>query len=113
MTGSFRTAIRPPILLSPAHASTLTDLRPTFDWKDVPGASSYNLQVSLTLDFTRLLLNTRTLASGYSMPFDLPVNMTLYWRVRAFGLNGPSLWSPRWRFFTGGTSSLPLLGFDW
>jgi hypothetical protein len=97
---NFRTAIRPPRLISPANGITLPNRRPTFDWSDVTGASSYTLQVSSKANFSSILRTVLMIGSTYSAPSDLPVNVTLYWRVRANGVNGPSVWSAVWWFHT-------------
>jgi hypothetical protein len=89
----FRTAILPPALLLPSNGQVLTGLRPTFDWQDVPGASSYSLQVARDSAFSSLLVNAAISGSGYVPAANLPAGVTLYWRVRANGANGPSLWS--------------------
>jgi len=56
------------------------------------GATSYTIQVSTNNTFTLLVVNATVTPSTYSSTVNLPVG-TLYWRVRANGLNGPSLWS--------------------
>jgi hypothetical protein len=99
-TWNIRTAIRPPRLISPANGITLPNRRPTFDWSDVTGASSYTLQVSSKANFSSILRTVLVIGSIYSAPSDLPANVTLYWRVRANGVNGPSLWSAVWWFHT-------------
>ncbi|MFZ5857155.1 MAG: glycoside hydrolase domain-containing protein [Chloroflexota bacterium] len=108
-TRSFRSAIRAPVLLSPANGTTLLDRRPRFDWRNAVGASGYTLQISKYSNFAILMVNAPTIASAFNMPGDLPANTTLYWRVRANGVNGPSLWSRVWRFRTGNPPSVPAL----
>lgn len=106
VVANFRTAIRPPVLFSPTNGSTLAALRPGFDWKDVAGATSYSIQISTSSGFTSLLMGALVLTSSFTPPVDLPGNMTLYWHVRANGLNGPSRWSTRWSFTAGVTTDL-------
>lgn len=98
---TFRTAIRPPVLLLPVNGSSLVELRPYFDWRDVPGATSYTIHISTSSAFISLLAKSLTLTSNFTPSVDLPTNITLYWRVRANGPNGPSLWSPIWKFKAG------------
>jgi uncharacterized protein YbdZ (MbtH family) len=95
---TFRTAIAPPTLVSPADGSETTNRRPTFDWSDVPGATSDTLQVATNNLFTTFIINVSPSASTYTMTVDLPLNKVLDWRVRANGPNGPSAWSPVWSF---------------
>jgi predicted phage tail protein len=109
VTRSFRTAIHPPVLLLPANGSTLLNRRPRFDWRNAVGASGYTLQISKYSNFAILMVNAPTIASAFNMQGDLPANTTLYWRVRANGVNGPSLWSRVWRFRTGNPPSVPAL----
>jgi hypothetical protein len=89
---SLRTAVTPPVLSAPDDAATTTNRRPTFDWDDVSGASSYYLQVSTNGTFTSLMVNVTVSASTYTPTANLHRG-TLYWRVRANGTNGPSSWS--------------------
>lgn len=109
VTRSLRTAIRPPVLLLPANGTTLLNRRPRFDWRNAVGANGYTLQVSKYSNFAVLMVNAPATVSVFNMPGDLPANTTLYWRVRANGVNGPSLWSKVWRFRTGNPPSTPAL----
>jgi parallel beta-helix repeat protein len=90
----FRTAMLPPELLAPAMNSTLTTIRPVFDWKDVSGASGYVIQVSSKADFSKNLISTSITKSTYTSTINLPRGVTIYWRVYAKGTN-PSSWSNR------------------
>jgi hypothetical protein len=97
---SFRTALSAPLLFSPGDGGTTNLLRPTFSWLSVLGASGYTIQVSKNDTFAPLVVNATPVgaATSYKPPVNLPANVTLYWRVRANGVNGPSLWSPAWSF---------------
>jgi hypothetical protein len=95
----FRTALPAPVLSTPTNGETTTLLRPTFDWADVSGATSYTIQVSRNNSFTSLVVTKTVVLSTYTPTINLPANILLYWRVKANGLNGPSLWSsPTWSF---------------
>ena len=95
---TFRTAIAPPTLLSPTNGFGLTNKKPIFDWDDMAGASSYTLQISRNAVFTSLVGTYTVASSTYTPTANLTIG-TLYWHVRANGLNGPSLWSsPIWSF---------------
>ena len=89
---SFRTALMTPQLIGPEEGAELTSLRPKFSWFSLSGAASYTVQVSTSPTFKKMLINKRYKNSFYA-PKKLPANRTLYWRVRANGSNGPSLWS--------------------
>ena len=93
LTRSFRIAILPPALTTPSGSTGSLNLKPPFDWVDVSGASNYTIQVSKVSSFSTLLVNTTAPASAYTPTVNLPVNTTLYWRVRTNGANGPSNWS--------------------
>ncbi len=96
---TFRTALTPPALLTPMDASTVSDTTPTFTWSAVPGATGYTLQVSKNDTFTQLVLNKTVTTNTYTPTTALPTNLPLFWRVKANGTNGPSLWSsPFWSF---------------
>ncbi|MGB8215422.1 MAG: hypothetical protein WCE68_17870 [Anaerolineales bacterium] len=106
---SFRTAILPPGPVAPANTTLLDNLRPTFSWAGVSGASSYAIQVSRSNAFSGLAVNTSTSLPSYTPPADLAAGTLYYWRLQAKGPNGPSLYSPVWTFTTGDPPSIPLL----
>lgn len=105
----FRAAMLPPNLVAPVDGTHLPNRRPIFDWSDMTGASSYTLQISTVTNFSSLIRTATVMGSTYSMPADLPANAALYWRVRANGTNGPSLWTNPWSFHTGNPPSVPTL----
>ena len=96
----FRTAILKPTLIAPLNAPTtpLNNLRPTFSWTSSPGASSYSLVISTFSDFSTPLVNKTVLTTSYVPTVNLTAGVRLYWRVRANGANGPSLWTGTWSF---------------
>jgi hypothetical protein len=91
---SFRTAILPPALLLPVNGATIGTLRPQFDWSNVDGATSYQIQISKYSNMKYPLIDVNVSASNYLVTKNLPAGRSLYWRVRAKGPNGPSDWSP-------------------
>jgi uncharacterized repeat protein (TIGR02543 family) len=98
-----------PASVQPPDGASLPTNRPTFDWPDIPGAASYQLQVSQNSAFSSLAVNQTTTASTYLPTVNLPANTLLYWRVRtkAGWVYGP--WSPVWNFTTGNPPSVPAL----
>jgi hypothetical protein len=90
--GNFRTAIRPPNLITPINEAQTTDRLPLFDWNNIEGASSYTIHISNNPAFAPILMNKTVISSNFTPIFNLPLG-TLYWRVRANGVNGPSSWS--------------------
>jgi hypothetical protein len=95
---SFRAAMLAPVLTLPENNSTVSAPPLSFDWQDVDGAVSYTIQISRYANFSTLLINAKPVASTYGTSMNLPKAVTLYWRVRAHGPNGPSPWSPVYRF---------------
>jgi hypothetical protein len=85
------------VLNTPANGSTTANRRPTFDWDDASGATLYTIQVSRNSTFTSLVFSVNVTNSTFTPLVNLPLG-TLYWRVRAYGANGPSLWSPAFNF---------------
>jgi hypothetical protein len=105
---TFRTALAPPVLFDPSLGGIVAQLRPVFDWGDVPGAAYYTIQISKNDTFTQVVVTANTSATRLP-PTNLPVStytplinlangIPLYWRVQAKGTNGPSGWSPIWNF---------------
>lgn len=70
-----------PILISPPSA-TLIRRRPTFRWEPVDGATSYEIEVSGSSNFFRVLWNTETPETQATPAFDFE-DGSYYWRVRA------------------------------
>lgn len=106
----FRTAVLAPALLIPMDTDVLLNNRPTFEWIPVLNAESYTLQVSQVYDFSSLLVNVTIgqAATEYSLTTDLPVNKTLYWRMRTNNITfGPSAWSEVWELQTANPPGIP------
>jgi sugar lactone lactonase YvrE len=108
----FRTALPAPIGLG---YDAIQNLRPRLYWSmptDTPGpaATGYTVQISTASDFKKLVRTGTSASTSYTPTADLPRNQTtLYWRVRANGLNGPSDWSANGTFSTGNPPSIPKL----
>ncbi len=95
---TFRTSLLPPVAESPLVDEGLSDPTPLFNWGDVNGAVSYTLAVSTSSSFSGTLISTTVTTSQYQALRTLPAGKPIYWRVRANGPNGPSLWSDLRRF---------------
>jgi hypothetical protein len=98
----FRAAMLPTNLISPDNSTSppLTTSRPTFNWNVVTGASSYTIQISTSSSFSSTVVNTTASGTSYVPTKDMPASKVLYWRVRAEGATGPSLWSQTFSFKT-------------
>jgi hypothetical protein len=70
-------------------------------WLETNGAAYYNIQVSLTNDFTTTIVNQDGIVElEYLLP-ELSLNTKYYWRVRATDLWGNlTNWSETWNFTT-------------
>ncbi|MGA2503338.1 MAG: hypothetical protein ABSG01_04535 [Anaerolineales bacterium] len=108
----FRTALPTPNPLSEDGSDQ--NLRPKFTWEmptlyPSPAATSYTVQVSKNTAFTLIVHTGPSTTLSYIPTADLPRNLTLYWRVRANGLNGPSAWSAYRQYITGNPPGTPTL----
>jgi len=84
----------PASLLSPAPGAVIGAQQPTYHWTPIPGAASYQLQVSADPTFGSLLDDVKTDSTAYSSNTTYPPDATLYWRVRANDGDGLGLtWS--------------------
>ena len=86
-----------PTLISPVADASDVRLTPTFTWLPVAGATSYDVQVSVSPMFIELNLavDARGLAATATKP-SVPLHKATkyYWRVRAMSNTDTTLWSP-------------------
>ena len=108
---NFTTLLAPPTLIYPANNSSSITLTPLIDWSDVNGASTYNLQVSISPGFTSLTINLSSLSSSqYQVPSGiLQANTIYYWRASSSNSFGTSGWSAIWNFTTLASPNTPNL----
>ncbi|MBN1429887.1 MAG: hypothetical protein JXB07_16075, partial [Anaerolineae bacterium] len=91
-----------PTLLTPPNSSTTSDLTPTFDWEDVPGATHYRIQIADNPDFSSPAADSQPTNSIYTPSNTLP-NGTYYWHVRANdGMGNWGEYSEVWTFTVNG-----------
>lgn len=91
----FRTKLNKPVLLSPVDGKTGESTTPTYDWEDVPGATSYVFEMwgpngNLLEDRTRTTTNS-ILGNNVAKPLSPGKQYT--WRVRAIGPTTQSAFS--------------------
>ena len=88
-------------LVSPANDATVTVDDVVLDWRPVPGATSYDVEISLVPDFTTIVhQQQRVMGTRYSPPTTLDNNQ-YYWRVRARDVSSnlqDENAVPHWRF---------------
>lgn len=105
--------------IQPANMVFATDtyentLRPTLDWPDITDAKYYEVQVASN-NFTTVILKATVsrptsadlLPSSYRFTTDMPRGKSLYWRVRARGTWGFSVWSPVQSFIAANPPAIP------
>ena len=70
----------------------------TFDWSDVSGAVSYNIQIDDSNSFPTPFIVDQTINASQFSSSTLPIK-TMWWRVRAINSSGtPGAWSAVRRF---------------
>jgi hypothetical protein len=96
-----------PTLVSPANGATVTDIE--FDWDPVPGARTYDIQVSPNGDWANnITFSANVKGTRYSNPTSLN-NGSYFWRVRAVdAANNNGAWSAE-RQLTRAWSPRPVL----
>ena len=81
-----------PALLLPADGAMEVAALPTFDWSDMTGASSYNIEVATDPDFLNIVDSASGLtASTYTPSGFLATDTVHYWRVYAVNACGSTL----------------------
>lgn len=101
-----------PTLTSPANNSTGNLLSLLFDWNDISGASSYHLQISNSVSFASILLDTGSLStSQFNLTGNILNPLTIYyWRVNAVNIAGSGSFSSVFNFKTlGNPQTVTLL----
>ncbi|MFH0757182.1 MAG: T9SS type A sorting domain-containing protein [Bacteroidota bacterium] len=91
------------LLASPGDGDTVHLINPTLAWNPVLGASSYNLQVSTSLDFGTTAIYESGIPNTNFPECVLNNNTTYYWRVSANIDEITGEWSEPWHFTTGVT----------
>ncbi|MCI0707844.1 MAG: T9SS type A sorting domain-containing protein [Ignavibacteriae bacterium] len=105
---SFTTAgeqLSAPELSSPSNGAADQPTTLTLRWNAVLLATSYDLQISTTQDFSNLVVNASTILETSRTVGPLDPATTYYWRVRSVQLLIVSPWSNAWSFTTAGTGT--------
>jgi len=90
-----------PSPIAPADGATGVSLVPTLSWSEMPGASTYGVQVASDRNFRTLIAEVLNLERPSFQPPILASNSSYYWRVNASDSAGTSPWSGEWAFVTG------------
>lgn len=93
-TYSFTTAFpASPSLSIPARAQLNVSLKPLFAWQKVYDATKYRLQLSTSVLFTTIVVDTGIVDTTFQMLDSLKPVTNYYWRVASINSFGQSLWS--------------------
>jgi surface protein len=109
---SFTTIIQAPdkpILLSPNDAITNLTVLPKLTWGNTQRAEKYQVQLSLTSNFSSVAVDTIGIQGTSFEPDRLQFNTSYYWRVKAINVGGESDWSDTRSFFTEYALNTPIL----
>ncbi|HEX2867734.1 MAG TPA: T9SS type A sorting domain-containing protein [Ignavibacteriales bacterium] len=87
-------------LLSPANSSTNQPLNVTLQWKPVPFADSYDLQVSTIPAVSSIFFEDKDVKETSREIPQLSNSTTYYWRVRAKQGGNTGIFSDIWNFTT-------------
>jgi hypothetical protein len=99
-----------PILSSPSNNSINQPTTLPLSWNSVNGATSYDLQLSLTSTFASTVLDQSGTTSISQTMSGLSNDVTYFWRVNAANATNESDWSSVWSFKTNFvTPSAPTL----
>lgn len=98
-TWSFLTALEPPELLSPEKGADSVSVNPVLKWEELELAASYGVQVSSTIAFSPLLIDT--VVSEPQLEINgLDPNQKYYWKVSAGTEDGLGEFSKYFNFKT-------------
>ncbi len=99
-TWSFTSTIESPLLSSPHNQGAWAPIAGTLNWINVPGAESYNVQLSKYQDINPPVINDSGV-SGTSYDYSgLEYNTKYFWRVLSKNSEVTSEWSDVWNFTT-------------
>ncbi len=98
-----------PALAYPQNNTGDIPLDATIVWHTTPGASTYDLQVSRSLNFeaAAIVIDEKKLVdTSYAVASLLEPSRFYFWRVSATNAIGAGLWSESWRFKTGAATAV-------
>ncbi|MBI5646233.1 MAG: hypothetical protein HY962_04810, partial [Ignavibacteriae bacterium] len=99
---------RPELVFPPDGADSLfASLR--LSWQPVIDAETYGIEMSEEPRLQSNVTRFDSLTKASTILDQLPLNKTIYWRVRANNSTGSGSWSPIWSFITAPYSGRPIL----
>ncbi len=90
-----------PILLSPADGSTGAFIDAILSWDSIPGATSYEYQVSTIANGGNVINSGSTSSTSAVISSGLEFSTLYYWRIQSTNSCGVTPWSTEWTFETG------------
>ena len=96
-----------PVGISPLDGTHNVPTNPLITWNDVPGATSYQFQLSLNNEFESYVVNNIGVPENHYQLNALQPFTTYYWRVASMGDIGISPFCETLSFTTGETSEVP------
>jgi M6 family metalloprotease-like protein len=97
---NFLTMLQSPELTTPKDNAIKVQLHGYLNWKAVPGADSYRIQLSKDSNFTTIISDSANISDN-KFPYDSLVLSTIYyWHVNAKNNKGTTLWSALRKFTT-------------
>ena len=79
-------------LIAPEDGAVLNHIHILFEWEQVPGALSYDLQISEDINFSSIVSEVTDFSLAYIEKNYLNWETTYYWRIRANFPNHSSDW---------------------
>lgn len=98
-----------PMLIAPENGEKRVSINPTLKWKLISGATSYKVQVSISVDFSTISIDTSGITTDSLCLNTLLYSTTYYWRVKAVNELSNSDWSESFSFITEEPSDVKLL----
>jgi hypothetical protein len=96
---AYPTVLDPPNMIQPVDDSTNLPIIVYLDWDEPSGATNYILQIARDANFSDIALEEEITESEYTAS-GLANRTHYFWRVKAEGIQGTSLWSDVWDFTT-------------
>jgi hypothetical protein len=98
---NFKTLLSKPELTLPINQSINISVNSNLAWEISESSNSFSLQVSLSEDFKKIIIDTNNLSLNQFTFIELSANTKYYWRVKSFYGKQQSDWSDSWSFTTG------------